>query len=358
MKPRDLPLTPRASLRDLVTGKGRLVGSRTTIGRSMLGLPPGVISPYELSMAVGLRYGDPPIEEARYQNQRSAARDTALVARWVLQRGLARVRSRSQPPRSPADPPKRVRLDQVWLDAMDTDEAISQILQRVRQRQGGTVYFVNPHTVLQAGEIPALREQLAHGDLVLADGIGLQIAAHLLQESLPANVNGTDLIPELLLELAQRGLPLALIGGAPGVALEASRRWSRLAPVELRGVLDGFQSPANYEEFVRDLCARGPCVVLVGMGTPYQEDFVHHYLRGQPGVVGITVGGLFDFASGRVPRAPMAWRQLGLEWAWRFIKEPKRLGQRYLIGNPKFLYQITKQAWQQRRKPLTTTSVS
>ncbi|MEK7671394.1 MAG: WecB/TagA/CpsF family glycosyltransferase, partial [Bacteroidota bacterium] len=59
-----------------------------------------------------------------------------------------------------------------------------------------------------------------------------------------------------------------------------------------------------------------------------------------------TVGGLFDFFSGRIPRAPVAWRELGIEWLWRLRMEPRRLAKRYLIGNPLFLI-IT--LWQRMR---------
>jgi N-acetylglucosaminyldiphosphoundecaprenol N-acetyl-beta-D-mannosaminyltransferase len=56
------------------------------------------------------------------------------------------------------------------------------------------------------------------------------------------------------------------------------------------------------------------------------------------------VGGLFDFYSGRIPRAPMWMREIGLEWLWRLIQEPGRLWRRYVIGNPLFLFRVWKQS--------------
>jgi N-acetylglucosaminyldiphosphoundecaprenol N-acetyl-beta-D-mannosaminyltransferase len=67
------------------------------------------------------------------------------------------------------------------------------------------------------------------------------------------------------------------------------------------------------------------------------------YLRNIPQVTAVTVGGLFDFVSGRIPRAPVVWRELGLEWLYRLSHEPRRLGRRYLVGNPVFLARVARQ---------------
>jgi N-acetylglucosaminyldiphosphoundecaprenol N-acetyl-beta-D-mannosaminyltransferase len=79
------------------------------------------------------------------------------------------------------------------------------------------------------------------------------------------------------------------------------------------------------------------------MGSPIQERFAWEHLAHIPTATVITVGGLFDFFSGRVPRAPLAWRELGLEWLFRLVQEPRRLAKRYLVGNPLFLLLALKQ---------------
>jgi N-acetylglucosaminyldiphosphoundecaprenol N-acetyl-beta-D-mannosaminyltransferase len=73
------------------------------------------------------------------------------------------------------------------------------------------------------------------------------------------------------------------------------------------------------------------------MGSPTQESWTREHLARVGGVTALTVGGLFDFYSGRIARAPIAVRELGLEWAWRLLQEPGRLARRYLLGNPHFL---------------------
>lgn len=140
-------------------------------------------------------------------------------------------------------------------------------------------------------------------------------------------MNGTDLVPELLLEMAAEGLPVALVGGAPGVADRAARAW-QARTVKLAGAWSGFGDDAAMRAAARSIADAAPCLLFVGMGSPIQERVALRYFGGLPGVVTMTVGGLFDFVAGNQPRAPQALRELGLEWVWRLAHEPRRLGRR------------------------------
>jgi N-acetylglucosaminyldiphosphoundecaprenol N-acetyl-beta-D-mannosaminyltransferase len=331
MRPREIPFAPRASIADVLARRARIIGSRTHVGRDDLGLVPGVISPYEVRLAMGLRYGDPPIEEARHERARTRRGDLALLARWAVTRLL----KREAPPSDPSG--VRPFVVAAHVDAIGTDDAIARIVGWLRERRGGSVFFVHPHALNLAARSTSFREELARGTLVLPDGVGLRVASSILGEKLPANVNGTDLVPELLVELAADRIPVALVGGAPGVASRAGAAWKARTGVDVAAMWDGYQDEATYLAMREQLRGAGPCVVLVALGSPNQERFVLRYLADLSNVVAITVGGLFDFASGEKPRAPLAVRELGLEWAWRLAHEPRRLGRRYLLGNPEFL---------------------
>jgi N-acetylglucosaminyldiphosphoundecaprenol N-acetyl-beta-D-mannosaminyltransferase len=331
MRPREMAFAPRATLADVFAGRARVIGSRTRVGRDDLGLVPGVISPYEAREAMGLRYGDPPIEEARHERARSRLGDASLFVRWAL----TRLAKRAAPPSEPSD--ARPYVVAARVDAIGTDDAIARIVGWLRERRSGSVFFVHPHALNLAARDASFRHDLARGTLVLPDGVGLRVASAILGEKLPANVNGTDLVPELLLELAADHIPVALVGGAPGVAARAGAAWSARTGAKIMATWDGYQDDATYRAMTAQLRDAGPCVVLVALGSPRQERFVLRYLADVPNAVAITVGGLFDFASGEKPRAPLAVRELGLEWAWRLAHEPRRLGRRYLLGNPEFL---------------------
>jgi exopolysaccharide biosynthesis WecB/TagA/CpsF family protein len=338
MRPRDLPLERRASLAAVAAGRARIVGSRTVAGTECLGLSPGMVSPYELRQAVGLRYGDPTFEEARWERQRSFLGDGALVARFLLSKAFApQGKKRAE----------RVTVLGVSLDALDTGEAIDRIVAFAREGSSRSVYFLHPHALNLAHEDTSLRAVIARADLALPDGAGLRVAASLLGRSLPANLNGTDLVPELLVELAVAGIPVALFGGAPGVAERAGKAFSVRYGVEIKAVRDGFGDAEGNAAWLTQVSAGGPVVLLVGIGSPLQERFVDANVRGRPNIVAVTVGGLFDFASNDKPRASGALRELGLEWVYRLALEPKRMARRYLVGNPLFVARVLRQRFEQ-----------
>ena len=83
-----------------------------------------------------------------------------------------------------------------------------------------------------------------------------------------------------------------------------------------------------------------PDIVLVAMGVPKQEMWIHEHLKDFPGCVAIGVGGLLDFVSERIPRAPMWMRKSNIEWCYRLYNEPIRLFKRYIIGNPLFILRV------------------
>lgn len=339
MEPREIPLEHRARLRDVARGRARIVGARTRIGRRDLGLMPGVISPYELRTRLGLRYGDPPIEEARYERRRSGVTDAKLVVRWAF----VHVVSSPLTARETRERRSRFRILSVPVDSVDTVEAIARIRSYLRENRSARVFFSHAHAITTSARTPQLREDFENADLVLPDGIGLRIGAAMLGWRLPANVNGTDLVPELLHRLAVDDIPIALVGGDPGVADRAFEAWRGSTSLRLVGAWHGFMREQDYAEMARVVASAAPCVALVALGSPLQERFAFRHFGGSPGVVSITVGGLFDFASGAKRRAPLAWRELGLEWVWRLAHEPRRLAGRYLLGNPEFLARVAVQ---------------
>jgi N-acetylglucosaminyldiphosphoundecaprenol N-acetyl-beta-D-mannosaminyltransferase len=85
-------------------------------------------------------------------------------------------------------------------------------------------------------------------------------------------------------------------------------------------------------------------IVLVGMGTPKQELWVDRYAERLDGAVVWTVGALFDYVSGHIPRAPRWLADNGLEWIFRLAIEPQRMWRRYLLGNPVFLSRVFSEA--------------
>jgi N-acetylglucosaminyldiphosphoundecaprenol N-acetyl-beta-D-mannosaminyltransferase len=211
------------------------------------------------------------------------------------------------------------------------------------------VSFLNADCVNLAHNDPAYAASLESSDRVYADGAGLEFAARWQGTPLTDNVNGTDLFPCLLEEMGTRGLRLYLLGGRPGVATEVAD-WvrARHPGVEVVGSDHGYHPATETSAMLRRVRRARPDVLLVAMGAPRQEAWLRRHLEATGAPVGLGVGGLFDFYSGRIPRAPRWLRSLRLEWGFRLLQEPGRLWRRYLLGNPRFLLRT----WAASRVPV------
>ena len=112
---------------------------------------------------------------------------------------------------------------------------------------------------------------------------------------------------------------------------------------EIVGTHHGKVPEAGWSDIAHQIRASGATLVLVAMGNPKQEMWLHQHFEKTDCQVGMGVGALFDFLSGRVTRAPAWIRRLRLEWAYRVAREPLRLGRRYLIGGVVFARAVLKQ---------------
>lgn len=319
------PLLPRARLSAVLAGESPFVGSRLNPA-----LKRGWVSPVEARVHLGIPYGDLVAEEAALLKKLSPSQKLAIVLRSFVAWFMA--------PRNGKAIPRRPLIVSTRVDNITITEALDEIVAPPPSDRARIIFIVHPHALNIAKFNRDYAELLRSAHLVLPDGIGIRIAASILGIQIRHNINGTDLLPLLCTAVAQANLPLALIGGKDQVAEECAANLQRDTP-GLRVALthQGYLTPEKSEALVERVRAIGRCVVLVGMGTPIQERWAAQYFANVPGATVITVGGLFDFFSGRVPRAPIAWRELGLEWLWRMRTEPRRLAKRYLVGNPMFL---------------------
>ncbi|MDR0933207.1 MAG: WecB/TagA/CpsF family glycosyltransferase [Victivallales bacterium] len=217
-------------------------------------------------------------------------------------------------------------------------EALDYISEAIRQNDKKCRFcaFINADCLNLAYKNVTYRAVLAQADRVWADGIGAAIAARYLKTPVTDNVNGTDMLPLL----CRAGYKIYLLGGAPGVAERAAERLTATYPeVRIVGAEHGFFAGRDTEVIDR-INRANPEILLVGLGAPRQELWIAEHLSELKCRVVIGVGGLLDFASGRIPRAPKWMRKLKIEWTYRLYQEPRRLFRRYVIGNPLFLWRV------------------
>jgi exopolysaccharide biosynthesis WecB/TagA/CpsF family protein len=205
-----------------------------------------------------------------------------------------------------------------------------------RGREPRVMYFANAHTCNVAWSDPEFRAVLSRADLVLNDGIGVEIYARLAGVRFNQNFNGTDLFPRLFAEATPHTeLRVFLYGAEKGRAAKAAKNIeARFPNVRVVGTLDGFARGESVIEAINEACAD---VLLVGMGNPIQERWIDENRDLLDVGIVAGVGALIDFLSGEVARAPSWVRSLRCEWLYRLAREPKRLFKRYMMGNPAFL---------------------
>jgi len=230
------------------------------------------------------------------------------------------------------------------LSICDTnlDTAARWLVQRAEAEVVTNVAFVNAHSINTMNRDAEFADAVSRFHCIFADGIGLRWAAKAAGISLRDNVNGTDLFPLVCQEAARKDAWIYLLGSDAGISDTTARNMARAYPgLTIAGSAAGYFADAEEENRAIDaINASGAEILLVGMGVPRQEKWIlenRHRLK--PSVL-VGVGGLFDYYSGNVARAPLWLRKRGLEWAWRLAQEPNRLAQRYLIGNAEFLVRL------------------
>jgi N-acetylglucosaminyldiphosphoundecaprenol N-acetyl-beta-D-mannosaminyltransferase len=213
----------------------------------------------------------------------------------------------------------------------------------------------NPELVELARNDADYRTILINADLVLPDGIGVVYAAKLLGRPLKSRVPGIDFASGLLAQLAKTGERLFLLGAKPGVAEKAAQSLRKEYPgLLISGVHVGyFKEDAPVVKQIREA---GADVVFVCLGAPKQEKWIADHLTALGVPVCIGVGGVFNFLTGRIPRAPQWVQQLGLEWCFRLLLEPRRLWKRYLVDDTQalvhaVLYSRRQRALRAARRP-------
>jgi N-acetylglucosaminyldiphosphoundecaprenol N-acetyl-beta-D-mannosaminyltransferase len=219
------------------------------------------------------------------------------------------------------------------------------------------MHFCTVHSFIEAKSNEALRAVFASAQMVAMDGMPLVWLAHRHGFSGAQRVCG----PDVMIAALDRGRAMDVrhyfLGGKPGVPERLRDRMVAAFP-GLRVV--GLESPPfrqmdpdEDEELVRRVNAARPDIVWVGLGSPKQEFWAADHSERLTAPVVLPVGAAFDFHSGRLKRAPGWMQRSGLEWAFRLVSEPRRLGRRYFATNLRFIWLVLRDevARASRRKP-------
>lgn len=204
----------------------------------------------------------------------------------------------------------------------------------------GQIVTINPEMISAAQSNPEFADIIKKAELVVADGIGVEIGLKILGYSVK-RIAGIDLGKALIEKFTASGKSVAMIGAKPGVVDSAvvnlSKEYQNLNVVYSH---DGYFD--NDVDIIESVISANPDLILVALGSPKQEFFIHNIKEKLPNSTLIGLGGSFDVWAGVVERAPKIYQKLGLEWLYRTLKEPKRF-KRIFPTLPLFVLKVLKE---------------
>ena len=235
-------------------------------------------------------------------------------------------------------PANRYKILNTYVNAISMGETIAEVEKVIAARKPTQHVVINALKVNLMREDPKLRKIVNSCPLINADGASIVWAAKKLGIPLKERVAGIDLFENLVKIAAEKGYKIYLFGAKEEVVTKVKDIFEKQYPkLQIVGYRNGYFTEADEAQIVADMASSGADMMFVAFSSPKKEYWVNKYLEqlNIPFVMG--VGGSFDVVAGVTDRAPKWMQDHGLEWFYRFIQEPKRLWNRYMVGNRKFV---------------------
>lgn len=231
----------------------------------------------------------------------------------------------------------RVKILGVGFDNVTMDEAVQRGVTMLQSE--GTHYVVtpNPEIVEACRENPAAMEAVNGADLVIADGIGVVYGSRIQKTPLKCRVPGIEFGEAMVQQCAKLGKSVYFLGCKPGVAEKAAENLKKKYPgLIVVGAADGyFKDDAAAAARVRETNAD---LLFVCLGAPKQEIFMQKYGEATGAHLLMGLGGSLDVFAGVTERAPKVYQDMNLEWFYRLMKNPSRIGR--MMKLPLFLIHV------------------
>lgn len=242
---------------------------------------------------------------------------------------------------------EKINILGIWF----SNAYLSEVLEyTVNKLINGTknYYFVtpNPELLVLSSKVKRYKNVLNSADLALADGVGIMWASKILGKSIKGRITGVDLVEKLCKYIANRPITVGFLGGGPRVAEDVSECLVKKYPGLKVAFHFGGKPDIETLEFIKKEIGEKNSnnkidILFVAFGSPKQELWINENLQNLPAKITIGVGGAFDFISGRVKRAPLWMRRMGLEWLFRLIIQPWRIKRQASLI--RFIYIVIKE---------------
>lgn len=239
---------------------------------------------------------------------------------------------------------KTVNLFGCDVAAVTLKETIEEIDRRIQNK------ITTQHVVINAGKVvlmnqnPKLVSIIKKCPIINADGQSIVWASKFLGKSVPERVAGIDLMEQLIKLSSKKGYKIYFFGAKEEVVTEVVNKYKdKYSDLQVAGYRNGYFTDKDMPEIIEDMKNSNADILLVAFSSPNKEYWLDENIDKINIPFCMGVGGSFDVVAGKTKRAPVWMQNLGLEWFYRFLQEPKRMWKRYLIGNSKFAYLTIKE---------------
>ena len=230
---------------------------------------------------------------------------------------------------------KKINILGVNVDNVTMEGALEKVLTFLDGDGPSSVFTPNSEIIMAAYKDEDFCEVLNSASLIIPDGIGVVYASRILKAPLPERVAGFDLADNLIKKLSNGEKSFYFFGGKPGVAEKAKENLlSKYPSLNICGLNDGYFDDEKEKLIIEDIKQKKPDVLFVCLGAPKQEKWINKHKDELGAKVLLGIGGSLDVFAGTAERAPEFYRNHGLEWLYRLLKQPSRFVR--MLALPKF----------------------
>ena len=228
----------------------------------------------------------------------------------------------------------------IKIDNISMKECISKLDNLINDGKYHYVVTPNVDHIVKLQNDDYFLEVYKKADIVVADGMPIIWYSKLIKRPIIEKISGSDLFPKVCELCSNKGYTIFLLGAADGIAEIAKKKLeNKYKGLRIIGTYSpkyGFEDDINeIKNIINIINKNKPDILAVGLGAPKQEKFIYKYREELKVPVSLAIGATIDFEAGNIKRAPRWMQQIGMEWFYRLIKEPKRMYKRYIIEDRK-----------------------
>ena len=249
----------------------------------------------------------------------------------------------------------RIKFMNTYIDNLTADEAVKYIEKCIKDRKICHVITPNVDQIIRIEKDNYFKEICDNAELLLVDGHPLMWIAKYYKKPFKEKICGSDLVPKLCEVAAKKGYSVFFLGAAPGVAAKAAENLIKEYPeLNVAGTYSpplGFENDKDEIKKINDILLKSKADMLfVGMGVPKQDIFIYENKDNYKIPMSFSIGGAIDFIAGKQKRAPKWISNIGMEWFYRLVNDPRRMFKRYIVDDMRIFKLVWKYKEYEKKK--------